>query len=99
MMGLKPSEEAKKSLELLMGTNELEFAEKDDHPDDVKWLIGLLMLLFGKIDLVDPNSPANTWQKAKSFIQEKVVMGGLGKKNEVILHRKLYFNVCEDHEF
>ena len=77
MNGFQPSDNAKKSVELLSTTNELEFVEKDDHHVDVKWLIGLILLLIGKKDIVDVHDPANTWKKSKSFLQEKVVSGGL----------------------
>ncbi len=76
--GFKPSENAQKAAELLATTNELEFVEKDDHHPDVKWLIGLLLLLLGKKDTVDMKDPEATWKQSKSFLQEKVVAGGLG---------------------
>jgi len=73
----KPSESAKKAAEFISTTNEIEFIEKDDHHPDVKWLMGLLLLLIGKRDTVALNDPETTWKKSKPFLQEAVVTGGI----------------------
>ena len=66
------------SIQILSTTNNTEFAEKDDHHADVKWLIGLLLLLVGNAEMVDMSNPENTWKASKAFWQEKA-KSGLGK--------------------
>jgi hypothetical protein len=74
----RPSPEVLAALEQLRGANEIEFLEKPDHPDEVKWLVGLLMLLICKDRLVVRGDPNQTWALTKPFLQEQVTLSGLG---------------------
>lgn len=91
----KPGEEAQKTAELLASTNELEFVEKDDHHEDVKWLVGLFLYLTGKKSLVDLASPEHTWKSAKSFLADTATAGGI---ESLILSKPLHFSGEEINE-
>ncbi len=78
---LKLSEEALSSLKLLEGTNELEFAKKESQHQDVEWLVGMLLLLMGKRDMVDPRSLVNTWAHASDYLSNEITKSDNGLGN------------------
>ena len=79
----RPSAEVLTALEALRGANEIEFVEKAEQPEDVKWLIGVLMLLVHKESCVIPGDPQQTWIISKPFLQEQITLSGLGRLADV----------------
>lgn len=77
-VGLKLSEGAEQSLKLLEGTNELDFAKKERQNIDVEWLMGLLLLIIGRKDLVDLRSPDATWDRSRDFLVSEIMKDNKG---------------------
>lgn len=79
----KPSKDVITQLEKIQGQNEIDYFKKEDHSQQVKWLFGLIMLLFGKKELVAIKDPDLTWRNSKTFLVDLAGKGGIGIKIQV----------------